>query len=314
MVRVKTFLLQFSRVLALFALSLAITTLNRNFLQPQNLVNVVRQASPQIMMAVGMTLVMLTANIDLSQGAVMTLASVLAAYALKRVGIEWWLASLMGLGVAALCGLVTGLMVAKIRLPSPIATYGMLWIARGASYAIGGSEPIFGFPEAFRYLGRGQFLGLPVPIWIMAAIVVAGFLFLKYTTLGRSMYSVGASQPAAVASGIRVDRTLLWTFILSALMAGLAGIILCARLNAVDQNMGDAYLLPSLAGPVMGGTSMAGGQGGVGGAVIGSLIMVVLINGMNLLNVSSLWQQLAVGAIVVLAVWLDGWMKRRSGQ
>jgi ribose transport system permease protein len=314
MERVKTFLMQFSRVLALFALSAAITTLNHNFLQPQNLINVVRQASPQIMMAVGMTLVMLTANIDLSQGAVMTLSSVASAYLLKRVGVEWWLASLAGLGVAALCGLVTALMVAKIRLPSPIATYGMLWIARGAAYAIGGSEPIFGFPAQFRSLGRGHWMGLPMPIWIMGLMVIAGFLFLKYTTLGRSMYAVGAGQAAAVASGIQVERTLLWTFTISALMAGLAGIILCARLNAVDQNMGDAYLLPSLAGPVMGGTSMAGGQGGVGGAVIGSLIMVVLINGMNLLNVSSLWQQLAVGLIVVLAVWFDGWMKRRSGQ
>ncbi len=311
MTRVKAFLLQFSRVLALFALSAAITTLNRNFLQPQNLINVVRQASPQIMMAVGMTLVMLTANIDLSQGAVMTLSSVAAAYLLKKVGLDWWLALLMGLGVAAVCGLATGLMVAKIRLPSPIATYGMLWIARGVSYAITGPQPIFDLPAAFRFLGRGLWLGLPVPIWIMAVIVVVGYLFLKYTTLGRSMYAVGAGQPAAVASGIRVDQTLLWTFIISAMLAGLAGIVLCARLNAVDQNMGEAYLLPSLAGPVMGGTSMAGGQGGVAGAVIGSLIMVVLINGMNLLNVSSLWQQLAVGVIVVLAIWFDGWLKRR---
>ena len=219
---------------------------------------------------------------------------------------------LAGLAVGVLSGLVSGLMVAKVKLPSPIATYGMLWVGRGLSFAIMGASPFFGFCDAFRYMGRGILLGIPVPIWIMAFVVAIVFLFLQYTTLGRSIYAIGANPSAAKASGIRVDRILLYAYMLSGLLAALAGVILCARLNAVDQDIGAPFLLPAIAGPVMGGTSLAGGEGGVGGTVIGSLIMVVLANGMNLLEISSLWQQFVIGFVVVLAVGFDVAMQRRG--
>ena len=188
----------------------------------------------------------------------------------------------------------------------------MLWIGRGLSFAIMGASPFFGFCDGFRYAGRGILLGLPVPIWIMAGIVALAFFLLKYTTLGRSIYAVGANPLAAKASGIRLDRTLLFAYMISGLTAALSGIILIARLNAVDQDIGAPFLLPAIASPVMGGTSIGGGEGGIGGAVIGSLIMVVLTNGMNLLKISSLWQQFVIGLVVVLAVWLDIVLKKRS--
>jgi len=311
--RIKTFLFRFSRVLALSLLSVGIAALNPNFLKTSNLTNVVRQASPQIIMAVGMMVVLLTGGIDLSVGSVVTLASVVSGYVLTQTELPWAVGLLAGLATGVFSGLVTGLMVAKVKLPPPIASYGMLWIDTGLAFAIMGASPFFGFCDAFRYMGRGVLLGIPLPIWIMVAVSVLVFLLLKYTTLGRCIYAVGANPAAARASAIRVDRTLLCAYMLSGLLAALAGQVLCARLNAVDQGMGAPFLLPAIASPVMGGTSMTGGQGGVGGTVVGGLIMLVLANGMNLLGISSVWQQFVIGLVVVLAVWLDVAMKKRRG-
>ncbi len=310
--RIKALLLQFSRVLALFVLSLGIASLSPNFLKATNLINVVRQASPQIIMAIGMTVVFLTGGIDLSMGSATTLVSIVTAFAMVRMDVHWVLAILAALLVGALSGLANGLLIAKVKLPPPVATYGMLWIGRGLAFAIMGATPIFGFPEAFRYIGVGYLAGIPMPIWIMLAIAVLVGLFLNFTTLGRSFYALGGNAAAARASGIPVDRVLIYVYVISGLMAAVAGVILCARLGAVDQNLGAPFLLPAIASPVMGGTSMTGGQGGVAGAIVGSLMMVVVTNGMNLLRISSLWQQFVVGLVVVLAVWLDGVVKQKQ--
>lgn len=310
--RIRALLLQFSRVLALFVLSLGIAFLSPNFLKTANLMNVVRQASPQIIMAIGMTVVFLTGGIDLSMGSVTTLASIVTAFAMVRMDVNWVLAILAALLVGALSGLANGLLIAKVKLPPPVATYGMLWIGRGLAFAIMGATPIYGFPEAFRYIGVAYLAGVPMPIWIMLAIAVLVGLFLNFTTLGRSVYAMGGNTAAARASGIPADRVLIYVYAISGLMAAVTGVILCARLGAVDQNLGAPFLLPAIASPVMGGTSMTGGQGGVTGAILGSLIMVVVTNGMNLLGISSLWQQFVVGLVVVLAVWLDGIVKQRQ--
>lgn len=310
--KVKNFLLPMSRVLALLLLSLVITTLNPNFLKATNLINILRQAAPQVIVAIGMTVVLLTGGIDLSVGSAMTLASVVAGHFLTQTeGVPWQVAVAAGLAAGAGVGLMNGLMVAKIKLPAPIATYGMLWIGRGLSFAIMGPSPYYGFAEGFRKLGRGLWLGFPIPIWIMGLVVGFMFFILKYTTFGRRVYAVGANIDAARASGIRSDRILLWVYVLSGLLAAVAGLLLTARLNAVDQDIGEPFLLPAIASPVMGGTSMAGGEGSVGGSVIGSLLMVVLLNGMNLLNIPSLWQQLALGLVMLAAVWLDVVTKRK---
>jgi len=309
--QIKKFAPQLSRIIALVLLSAGIAALNPNFLKATNLINVVRQASPHIIVAIGMMIVLLTGGIDLSVGSVMTLASVVTGYFLTKTELPWIVGLVAGLATGVISGLMNGLMVAKVGLPSPIATYGMLWIGRGLSFAIMGASPYFGFCDPFRYIGRGILLSIPFPIWLMVSITIIIFLLLRYTTLGRSLYAVGANPLAAKASGIKVDRTLLYAYMLSGLLAALAGEVLCARLNAVDQDIGAPFLLPAIASPVMGGTSMAGGEGGVGGTIIGSLIMMVLANGMNLLRISSLWQQFVIGLVVVLAVWLDIAMKKR---
>jgi ribose transport system permease protein len=312
--KVKTIFISSSRLLALLILSLLIAFLNPDFLKFTNLVNILRQASPQIIVAVGMTIVLLTGGIDLSVGSTMTLASVVSGFFLTQVdGMPWQFAAVAGLLAGALIGLLNGLMIAKIRLPAPIATYGMLWFGRGLSFALMGANPFYGFANGFRNLGRGYLLGIPIPIWIMVGIVLVMFFMLRKTVFGRRVYAVGSNSDAAKASGIRSDRILIIVYILSGLLAALAGLLLTARLNAVDQDIGEPYLLPALASPIMGGTSMAGGEGSVGGSIIGSLIMVVMLNGMNLLNISSLWQQLAIGLVMLLSVWLDVSMRKKRG-
>ena len=312
--KIKTLINSSSRILALLILSLIIAFLNQDFLKFTNLINILRQASPQIIVAIGMTVVLLTGGIDLSVGSTMTLASVVSGFFLTQVdGLPWQYAALAGLLSGAAIGLLNGLMIAKIRLPAPIATYGMLWFGRGLSFALMGANPFYGFANGFRNLGRGYWLGIPIPICIMAGIVLIMVLILRKTVFGRRVYAVGSNADAAKASGIRSDRILIIVYILSGLLAALAGLLLTARLNAVDQDIGEPYLLPALASPIMGGTSMAGGEGSVGGSIIGSLIMVVMLNGMNLLNISSLWQQLAIGLVMLLSVWLDVNMRKKRG-
>lgn len=312
--KIKIVLNSSSRVLALLILSLLIAFLNPDFLKFSNLINILRQASPQIIVAIGMTVVLLTGGIDLSVGSTMTLASVVSGFFLTQVdSLPWQYAALSGLLSGAAIGLLNGLMIAKIRLPAPIATYGMLWFGRGLSFALMGANPFYGFANGFRNLGRGYWLGIPIPICIMSGVVFIMVFILRKTVFGRRVYAVGSNADAAKASGIRSDRILIVVYILSGLLAALAGMLLTARLNAVDQDIGEPYLLPALASPIMGGTSMAGGEGSVGGSVIGSLIMVVMLNGMNLLNISSLWQQLAIGLVMLLSVWLDVNMRRKRG-
>ncbi len=306
------FVIRFSRIGILLLLSLGISLLNPNFLKITNLVNVLRTASPQIIIAFGMTFVMLTGGIDLSLGSAVTLTSVIAGYFLTQTELPWFFAVLASLGVGALSGLIIGLLISVVKLPPAVASYGMLWVDRGLAFAIMGAKPFYDFNESFRYLGRGSFLEIPVPIWIVFFIAVFCMLLLKFTAIGRSFYALGANPHAARASGLKVKQTLLWAFIFSGLMAALGGIILAARLNAVDQDLGAPFLLPAIASPVMGGTSMAGGQGGVGGTIIGALIMIVVTNGMNLVGINSLWQQFVIGVVVILAVWFDISLKKKA--
>lgn len=309
---IKEFLQRFSRIGIVLLLSLLITILNPNFLNTQNIINVFRQAAPQIIIAIGMTFVMLTGGIDLSLGAVVTLASVTAGYFLTQTELHWSAAIFGALGAGMVSGIITGLLISVIKLPPAVASYGMLWVSNGLAYAIMGANPFFDFDDGFRYFGRGEFLNIPVPIWMVVILSIFFMLFLKYTNLGRNFYALGANPHAAKASGLKVRNTLLWAYALSGVLAAVGGIILAARLNAIDQGIGDPFLLPAIASPVMGGTSMTGGQGGIGGTIIGSLILIIVANGMNLVGISSLWQTFVIGVVVILAVWFDALMGKKS--
>jgi ribose transport system permease protein len=201
-------------------------------------------------------------------------------------------------------------MVTKLRIPSFIATYGMLWVAQGATYYFMSGQSVYGFPPGFRALGSGYLLGIPIPIYLMIVVLAIGTLFTNRTTYGQQIYALGANTTAARLSGIPVNRRLNLVFILSGAMAGVASLIFLARLNSAEGDVGEALTLPTIAAVVIGGTSLFGGVGSLFGTFIGGLILTLILNGMNLLSLSASWQPLVTGIIVILAVWLD--MKTRS--
>ena len=297
------------RLLAVFIICVVLSFVSEAFLTTNNLLNVLRQASLLFFMASGLTLVILTANIDLSIGATVGLSACVAATVIKATGSPW-IGAPVGIGIGALVGLANGVLVTKLRIPSFIATYGMLWVAHGATYYYMGGQSVYGFPAEFRALGSGYFLGIPIPIYLMVVFLLLGNLFLNRTTFGQQIYAVGANAVAARLSGVPVKRRLILVFVASGAMAGLASIVFLARLNSAEGDIGEALTLPAIAAVVIGGTSLFGGVGSLFGTLIGCLILTLILNGMNLMNVNANWQPLVTGFIVILAVWLD--MKTRS--
>lgn len=297
------------RLLAVAIICIVLALVSDAFLTANNLLNVLRQASLVFFMASGLTLVILTGKIDLSIGATVGLSACVAATVIKSTGSPW-IGGLAAIGVGAMIGLGNGLMVTKLRIPSFIATYGMLWVAQGATYYYMGGQSVYGFPVGFRALGSGYLLGIPIPIYLMVVFLAIGYVFTKRTTFGQQIYAIGANGVAARLSGIPVNSRLNLVFILSGAMAGLASLIYLARLNSAEGDIGETLTLPTIAAVVIGGTSLFGGVGSLFGTFIGGLILTLILNGMNLLSLNANWQPLVTGVIVLLAVWLD--MKTRS--
>jgi ribose transport system permease protein len=307
----RSFLL-ISRMAGLGVLCLLLAGVSPHFLSWQNLINVLRQAAIQFLMAAGLTLCVLTGGIDLSVGAVLGLSASLAATLL--VGGHIGLGVLAALAVGTACGLVNGVMVAYARLPSFIATYGMLWIAHGLAYVFMRGEVIHGFPPAFRFVGAGYVGPIPAPILVMLVVLALLHGMLHYTPLGRAIYAIGGNPVAARLSGMPVQRRLVVVYALSGSLAAFAGLVVIARVNAADSGTGEDLLLASIAAVCLGGTSLFGGQGGIAGTAIGSIILALIINGMNLLNVKTFWQAFVVGAIVILSVLADQLALGKAGR
>ena len=300
-----------SRLLVLGLLCAVLTIASPVFLTTTNVLNILRVASLLVILAIGQTVVILTAGIDLSIGSVLTLASAITALALKA-GIPLPLAVAAGLVVGAALGFLNGLMVAVVKLPPFIATYGMMWVAAGFAVVLLKGHVVYGFDEDFRFLGVGNVMGVPMPIVLMVAMWVPSYLLLRHTTFGRSLYAVGANQEAARLSGIKKDQILMLAYTLSGLLAAAAGLVFVARLNASEAGMGANLLLPAIAAVVIGGTSLFGGEGGIVGTLIGALIMTIVQNGMNLLGIESVWQGVVLGALIIVAVLVDQWARKAS--
>jgi ribose transport system permease protein len=299
------------RLAGVLLLSATFSFLSAAFLTAPNLLNVLRQASLTFLIASGVTLVILTAGLDLSIGANVGLSACVAATAFKSTGAIW-----AGVGAGLACGTIVGalngLMVTRLRLPPFIATYGMLWMVHGFTYWYMAGETIYGFPPAFRALGSGYLLGIPVPVYLMAVGLAAGGLFTRYTTYGYEIYAIGANPEAARLSGIPVRARLNLVYTMSGAMAGLAAVVYLARLNSAEADIGEPLMLPAIAAVLIGGTSLFGGLGSLSGTLVGALTLTLVLNGMNLLNISANWQPLVTGAIVLLAVWLDIVTRQRA--
>jgi ribose transport system permease protein len=294
---------------ALIALALAVTT--ESFLTLTNVLNVLRQASLTFLIASGLTLTILTAGLDLSVGANVGLSACLAATVMQSTGSAS-LGALVGLAFGAGVGALNGLMVTLLKLPPFIATYGMLWTLNGVTYWFMGGDTIHGFPPGFRALGTGYWLGVPVPVYLMAGFLFVGAVFTRYTTFGHDVYAIGANREAARLSGVPVRARINLVYVLSGAAAGLAAVVYLARLNSAEADIGEPLTLPAIAAVLIGGTSLFGGSGSLLGTLVGALTLTLVVNGMNLLAVDASWQPLVTGVIVILAVWIDVVFRQRS--
>ena len=292
-----------SRLVALVLLVAALSILSPYFLTWSNFINVLRQAALQFIMASGLTIVVLTGGIDLAVGAILGLAACVSASLISQGYVISGIASALLAGLA--CRGMNGVLVTYGRIPPFIATYGMLWIAHGLGYVFMKGEVIYGLPEAFRVIGAGFVWGIPVPVLVAAALLVALHLMLHGTVLGRAIYAIGGNRNAARLSGMPVKKHLIAVYALSGLLSGFAALVVIARINAADSSVGEDLLLPAIAAVCLGGTSLFGGLGGIAGTAVGAVILALIVNGMNLLGVQSFWQNAVMGGIILLAVLAD---------
>jgi ribose/xylose/arabinose/galactoside ABC-type transport system permease subunit len=272
------------------------------FLSFANLVNVSLQTAITGILAVGMTLVILTGGIDLSIGSVVALAGVSAAYV---AGVNGALALPAALAVGLGVGAITGVLVAGFRVAPFVVTLAGLTVARGVAFLLTGGRSVGSLPEGFTFLGQAVPLGLPLPVWILAFVVAAGHFLLARTILGRQIYAVGGNPEASWLAGVPVQAVLLAVYLLNGLLAGLAGAILAARLGAGIPNSGQLYELDVIAAVVVGGTSLTGGRGGVLGSLLGALFIGTLNNGLNLSGVDPYLQKIVLGVVILAAVLID---------
>ena len=276
------------------------------FLTVRNLLNVMDQVTVLGVMAVGMTLVILIGGIDLSVGSVLALSGMVMGYLGNSLGWPFGIAIAIALVASALCGVVTGLMITRLNMPAFIATLAMMSIARGIASIITNGEQIVGFPDWFSNLAIIRHFGfLTVTVAVMVVIVAVAWIVLTFRPPGRALYAIGGSAEVARLAGINVRETTLIVYMLCALAAGLAGVILSARLDSAQPSSGIGYELDTIAAVVIGGASLAGGIGGIGGTVVGVLIIGFLRNGLNLLQVSPFVQQVIIGVVIAIAVAAD---------
>jgi ribose transport system permease protein len=297
------------RLATIAVIGLALSFATTGFASADNLLNVLRQASLLFLVASGLTLVVIGGGLDLSIGANLTLSACLAAAAIKATGQP-----LVGVAVAlatgAAIGLANGIIIVVLKVPAFLATFGMMWVVQGIAYWFMAGQVIFGMPPSFRPLGIGFFAGVPVPIWIMAAVIALGAALLWRSSFGREVYLMGANAEAARLSGIPVGRRRLQLYLLSGLTASLAALVYLARVNAAEPGIGEPLLLPAVAAVLVGGTSLFGGSGGLIGTALGALILMLIVNALNLLNVAAAWHPFVTGAIVMLAVLVDALASR----
>ncbi len=306
--RIKNILIKYQSVIGLIVFSIVISFLSDRFLTSSNAFNVLRQASINAILAVGMTFVILTGGIDLSVGSIFAFSGAMTAY-LVGTGYNFIIAIIIGLLFGALIGLINGFFISKGKLQPFIVTLAMMTIFRGATLVFTNGKPISAGSgqnaDLFSKIGNGYIFGIPNPIIIMIIVIAIGYFILTKTTIGRYVYAIGGNEEATKLSGVNVTRVKLFVYGMSGLLSALAGIIITARLASAQPTAGTGYELDAIAAVVLGGTSLAGGVGSVLGTIVGVLIIGILNNALNLLNVTSYYQLLAKGLVILIAVLLD---------
>lgn len=301
-----TYVHQYGIIVAFFLLCVGLSLSSEYFLTPKNIINVLRQTSINGILAIGMTLVILARGIDLSVGSVLALSGIVAAsLATGETPQPAWVAVTAGLGVGLACGLVNGLVISRLSVPPFVATLGMLSVARGLTYIYSEGMPIPDLSQSFLWLGQGRVWQIPVPVLFLAATFIIFWVVLNKTVFGRYIYAVGGNERSARTAGIGTKKVIVAVYGLAGMLAGLGGLILTARTTAGLPQAGQSYELDAIAAVVIGGTSLNGGVGTIRGTLFGALIIGVINNGLDLLGVSSFYQQVVKGCIIVCAVLLD---------
>ncbi len=310
---------RFSSLLGLALMCLALSLTSEHFFTVDNLMNVFRQSAVNALLGFGQLAVIITAGIDLSVGSILGFCCVLVALMLKA-GTPSWLALPAALAAGTVLGLINGILLTKLRLPHPfIPTLGMMNVARGLALVISGGFAISELPASFRFWGSGTVAHIPVPVLVVVLFCVLFHLLLTRTTPGRDIYAIGGNKQAALLSGVPVDLRLNTVYAMSGFMSAVAAIVLAGRMNSGFPLAGMGAELDAIAAVIIGGASFFGGVGTVGGTLVGALVIGVLRNGLNLLDVSAYWQTVVIGAVIVIAVWVDvlrqqaaAWRKRSS--
>lgn len=283
---------------------------NHAFFSFNNIVNLLRSISITLIGGVGVTFVLISGQLEMSIGSTMGLASIITGMCLERFQLPILAAILCGLLVAALVGVFNGVIISKFKIPALIVTLGTMYIGRGIINVIAKGRPFGNFPEGFNNIGSGTFLSVPYSVYIAFAVMAIAAFVLKYTVFGRSIMAVGGNAETARVSGIHISKITIITYVISAVTAGLAGILTTARLSSAQANAGNGWEMTVIAAVVIGGTSMYGGSGSVIGTLIGVAIMETLTVAMTMLRVDAYWQKIVVGAIIIIAVGIDTY--RRS--
>jgi len=305
-----------SLIILLIGFSLA----SPNFMQTSNMIAILQATSVNGVLAVAVTLVIITGGIDLSIGTMMTFCAVITGVVLTYAGLPLLLGVIAAIATGAGSGLASGTFVAKMKIPPFIATLGMMLILKGLSLVISGTRPIyFNDTPGFSEISRGSLIGevlpaLPIPNGVLILFIVAGLAayILGRTVLGRYCYALGSNEEAVRLSGVNTDRWKIAIYAMSGSIVGVAGLLIASRLNSAQPALGLGYELEAIAAVVIGGTSLSGGRGTILGSLIGALIMAVLTNGLRVLSVAQEWQTVVTGAIIILAVYADMMRRKRS--
>lgn len=318
--RMSKFLEVYGIVLVVIVMMLALAAIRPEvFLTPHNLTNILKQNASLALLALGMYVVIVTAGIDLSVGSTMALAMVALAIA-SRAGLPWPIVIMIGPLIGIAVGLVNGLGLTLLRLPHPfIMTLGTLNVARGLTFLISNGAPVSGLQPEVRYLGQAYYdlgifappAGIPASLIVVAVCAVALWFFMEKTSVGRHIFAIGGNPQAARVSGINVDRTLIIVYVICGFFAGLSGLLLAGRTDSGFPNAGIGIELDAIAAVIIGGASFFGGRGTVLGVLAGVLIMGLLRNGLNINNVSAFWQQILIGLVIIIAVYVDV-LRRRA--
>ncbi|QSO51027.1 ribose ABC transporter permease [Alicyclobacillus curvatus] len=298
-------------LIGLVILVIILSLLSPQFFTFGNLRNVALQTSVNALLAVGMTFVILTAGIDLSVGSSLALTAALSA-GLMVAHVNPWVAALAALAAGAVAGFLNGVFVAYARLAPFIVTLGTMQLFRGLTEVYTNGNPIFNLPSSFSHFGTGLLLAIPLPVWVTAVVFGVVWVVLNKSVFGRRIYAIGGNETVAHLAGVPVKRYVVLVYVISGVLAALAGIVLTSRLGSAEPTAGTGYELDAITAVVLGGTSLFGGEGTILGTLIGALILGVIDNGLNLLNVNSFYQDAVKGLIILAAIMLD--RKKSTGR